>query len=42
MYILDTDHISLLERKDNPDAQRLYFRLAGLQQEEKATTKFPD
>jgi tRNA(fMet)-specific endonuclease VapC len=39
MYILDTDHISLLEHVSySPEAQRLRFRLAGLQPEERITT----
>lgn len=38
MYILDTDHLSLLGRADSPGAQRLRFRLAGLKPEERITT----
>lgn len=39
MYILDTDHISVLESvSTSPQAQRLRFRLAGLKPTEKATT----
>jgi len=28
MHILDTDHVSILERKVGPEAERLRFRLA--------------
>jgi len=38
MYILDTDHLSLLGRAGSPEAQRLRFRLAGLKPEERVTT----
>jgi tRNA(fMet)-specific endonuclease VapC len=39
MFILDTDHISVLESvSTSPQAQRLRFRLAGLKPAEKATT----
>jgi tRNA(fMet)-specific endonuclease VapC len=39
MYILDTDHISLLESlSTSPEAQRLRFRLARLKPEERITT----
>jgi tRNA(fMet)-specific endonuclease VapC len=38
MYIFDTDHFSLLERKDNPEGQRLYFRFSSLKPEERVTT----
>lgn len=38
MYILDTDLISLMERKNSPEAQRLRFRLAALKPEEYVTT----
>jgi len=38
MYILDTDHISLVERGTGADAQRLRFRLAALTLQERATT----
>jgi tRNA(fMet)-specific endonuclease VapC len=38
MYILDTDHLSLLGRAASPEAQRLRFRLAGLKPEERVTT----
>jgi tRNA(fMet)-specific endonuclease VapC len=39
MYVLDTDHISLLEHVSySPEAQRLRFRLAGLKPEERITT----
>ncbi|MEW6209639.1 MAG: type II toxin-antitoxin system VapC family toxin [Acidobacteriota bacterium] len=38
MYILDTDHLSLLGRADSLEAQRLRFRLAGLKPEERITT----
>src|SRR5262249_4384313 len=38
MYILDTDHLSLLGRADSAGAQRLRFRLAGLKPEERVTT----
>ncbi len=39
MYILDTDHLSLLESVSySPEAQRLRFRLAGLKPEERITT----
>lgn len=37
MYILDTDHLSLLEKKAGAEASRLRFRLAGLRPEERAT-----
>ncbi|MFN0123532.1 MAG: type II toxin-antitoxin system VapC family toxin [Blastocatellia bacterium] len=38
MYILDTDHLSLLERQTSMEAQRLHFRLLSLKPEEIATT----
>jgi tRNA(fMet)-specific endonuclease VapC len=38
MYILDTDHVSLLEKKQTAESQRLLFRLTGVPPEEKATT----
>ncbi len=38
MYILDTDHISLLERADTHAEQRLRFRLASLKLEQRVTT----
>lgn len=39
MYILDTDHISILESAgSSPGAQRLRSRLAGLKPEERITT----
>ncbi|MBI3759151.1 MAG: type II toxin-antitoxin system VapC family toxin [Deltaproteobacteria bacterium] len=39
MYVLDTDHLSLLESVSySPEAQRLRFRLAGLKPEERITT----
>ncbi len=38
MYILDTDHLSLLGRASSMEAQRLRFRLAGLKSEERVTT----
>ncbi|MCI0490664.1 MAG: type II toxin-antitoxin system VapC family toxin [Blastocatellia bacterium] len=38
MYILDTDHLSLLGRASSHEAQRLRFRLAGLKPEERITT----
>jgi predicted nucleic acid-binding protein len=38
MYILDTDHVSLLERVDNVDKQRLKNRLNRLAEGELATT----
>jgi tRNA(fMet)-specific endonuclease VapC len=38
MHILDTDHISLLDRASSPEAQRLRFRLASLKPEERVTT----
>ncbi len=39
MYILDTDHISLLEHVSySPEAQRLRFRLARLKPAERITT----
>ena len=38
MYILDTDHLSLLGRADSPAAQRLRFRLSRLKPEERITT----
>lgn len=38
MYILDTDHVSLLERVDNVDKQRLLNRLSRLAAGELATT----
>ncbi|MGE0132359.1 MAG: type II toxin-antitoxin system VapC family toxin [Blastocatellales bacterium] len=38
MYILDTDHVSLLEKKQTAESQRLLFRLTGVPSEEKATT----
>lgn len=37
MYILDTDHLSLLER-GGPEAQRLRLRLASLKPAERVTT----
>ncbi len=38
MYILDTDHMSLLERASSHEAQRLHFRLKKLLPEERLTT----
>ncbi len=38
MYILDTDHMSLLERATTHEAQRLRFRLQRLLPEERCTT----
>ena len=38
MYVLDTDCVTLVERADSPDGQRLRLRLAALPPEEKATT----
>lgn len=38
MYILDTDHLSLLERASTHEAQRLRFRLQMLLPEERVTT----
>lgn len=38
MYVLDTDHISLLERVDNIDKQRLLNRLGRLPDGEVATS----
>jgi tRNA(fMet)-specific endonuclease VapC len=38
MYILDTDHLSLLGRASSMEAQRLRFRLAGFKTEERVTT----
>ncbi len=38
MYILDTDHMSLLERKTSHEAQRLFFRLSSLRADEYSTT----
>ena len=38
MYILDTDHLSLLGRASSAEAQRLRFRLAGVKSEERVTT----
>ncbi|MGH9769430.1 MAG: type II toxin-antitoxin system VapC family toxin [Blastocatellia bacterium] len=38
MYILDTDHVSLLEKKQTAESQRLLFRLTSVPPEEKATT----
>lgn len=38
MYIIDTDHLSLLGRANSPEAQRLRFRLAGLKPEERITS----
>jgi tRNA(fMet)-specific endonuclease VapC len=39
MYVLDTDHISLLESaSSSPEAQRLRFRLASLKPVERITT----
>ncbi len=39
MYILDTDHISILESvSTSPEAQRLRFRLARLGRYERITT----
>ena len=37
-YILDTDHMSLLERKTSHEAQRLYFRLSALSDTDFGTT----
>ena len=31
MYILDTDHMSLIQKRIGADAERLRFRLAGVQ-----------
>ena len=38
MYVLDTDHLSLLERVDNIDKQRLLNRLGKLREGEVATS----
>jgi tRNA(fMet)-specific endonuclease VapC len=38
MYILDTDHLSILERGTGPEAQKLLGRLAGVGSELVATT----
>ncbi len=38
MYILDTDHVSLLDRADTYEAHRVRFRLAQLSPEERAPT----
>src|SRR5437879_6153177 len=38
MFILDTDHLSLLERTDSPEGSRLRARLAGVPEQEVATT----
>ncbi len=38
MYILDTDHLSLLDRADTHEAHRVRFRLAQLSPEERVTT----
>jgi tRNA(fMet)-specific endonuclease VapC len=38
MYILDTDHLSLLGRANSMEAQPLRFRLAGLKAQERVTT----
>ena len=38
MYILDTDHLSLLGRASGGDAERLRLRLAELKPEERVTT----
>jgi tRNA(fMet)-specific endonuclease VapC len=38
MYVLDTDHLSLLGRATNPEAQRLRFRLAALPPSDRVTT----
>jgi tRNA(fMet)-specific endonuclease VapC len=38
MYILDTDHLSLLGRSNSAEAQRLRFRLAGLSPTDRVTT----
>lgn len=38
MYILDTDHLSLLGRANSSEAQRLRFRLAGFKTEDRVTT----
>lgn len=38
MYLLDTDHVSLLERVDNIDKQRLLNRLGKLREGDVATS----
>jgi len=38
MYILDTDHMSLLERKTSHEAQRLFFRLSAINDKDYGTT----
>jgi tRNA(fMet)-specific endonuclease VapC len=38
MVILDTDHVSLLEKADSPEGQRLKERMRPLPVEEKTTT----
>jgi tRNA(fMet)-specific endonuclease VapC len=38
MYILDTDHMSLLERKTSHEAQRLFFRLSAISDKDYGTT----
>jgi tRNA(fMet)-specific endonuclease VapC len=38
MYILDTDHVSILEQEDSAEAQRLSARLETVPEEDIATT----
>lgn len=38
MFVLDTDHITLLERGESVEAKRLLSRLAGVSEGEVATT----
>ena len=38
MIVLDTDHISLLQKANNPDGERLRVRLRAVPAEEQATT----
>lgn len=38
MYILDTDHMSLLERKTSHEAPRLFFRLSAISDDDYGTT----
>jgi tRNA(fMet)-specific endonuclease VapC len=38
MIVLDTDHMSLLERAESPEARRLQARVAALPPEQRTTT----
>ncbi|MFN7946702.1 MAG: type II toxin-antitoxin system VapC family toxin [Blastocatellia bacterium] len=38
MFVLDSDHVSLLQRATSPEAQRLRFRFSGVKVEDRFVT----